>query len=509
VSGKTKLKRTTTKRTTQGQNPGYQPPLSPIRSKTLIQKQIYLSHTIMLNAAMNILTIVLVVLVGYRASSRRLVGRAGHHLAVVCVGVFLGLSWLCQAGDSMAPISGDAAEAGLDTSTNPPRLSGYQHTGLGGPTTVGAELQQAHERSIALTPVRPFDRLLQPWNDLKSAAHRDLGLTFGLHYTALYQGATSSLQGTNDAASGKLDLSAEWNLLRSPTHPGSLVGRGEWRPRLGTDIPPGALGSEIGAIGTTAYTFSDWGLGIPDLYWRQKFFTNRIELAFGQVDLTDYFDQWLFGNANNAFLNGSFQASPTIALPDQGLGAMVGALPLPQWYVMAGIGDANGEPNQVGFDTFFETAEYFTVIETGFIGSLEERSTKNVHATVWHSDAREAAQVPEGWGVSGSAQWLLGERWIPFLHAGYAHGGATPVKVSVSAGLGVTVRTHDAFGIGWGWNRPHDAGLRDQHDVELFYRFQMTPQFSISPDIQILFNPALNPDHDVIGVFGIRGRLEI
>jgi porin len=95
------------------------------------------------------------------------------------------------------------------------------------------------------------------------------------------------------------------------------------------------------------------------------------------------------------------------------------------------------------------------------------------------------------------------------VHGGYAHGGATPVEASVSAGLGVTVRSHDVLGMGWSWDRPYDAALRDQYSLELFYRLQVTQRFAMTPDVQIIFDPSLNPNHDVIGVFGIRGRWEL
>lgn len=30
-----------------------------------------------------------------------------------------------------------------------------------------------------------------------------------------------------------------------------------------------------------------------------------------------------------------------------------------------------------------------------------------------------------------------------------------------------------------------------------------------TPDVQVIFNPALDPDEDVIGIFGLRARIEL
>lgn len=55
--------------------------------------------------------------------------------------------------------------------------------------------------------------------------------------------------------------------------------------------------------------------------------------------------------------------------------------------------------------------------------------------------------------------------------------------------------------------RPRGPGsLRDQFTSELFYRFQMTDFLAITPDVQLIVDPALNPTVDAIAFFGIRVR---
>ena len=50
-------------------------------------------------------------------------------------------------------------------------------------------------------------------------------------------------------------------------------------------------------------------------------------------------------------------------------------------------------------------------------------------------------------------------------------------------------------------------GLDDQYSVELFYRLQLSQNFAITPDVQVIMEPALDPGEDVLGVFGMRARL--
>jgi porin len=64
-----------------------------------------------------------------------------------------------------------------------------------------------------------------------------------------------------------------------------------------------------------------------------------------------------------------------------------------------------------------------------------------------------------------------------------------------------------------GWGRPAEetfgAGLDDQYTAEVFYRMQLTPHITITPDIQLLVNPTLAPDQDRIWVVGLRARLAL
>jgi hypothetical protein len=45
--------------------------------------------------------------------------------------------------------------------------------------------------------------------------------------------------------------------------------------------------------------------------------------------------------------------------------------------------------------------------------------------------------------------------------------------------------------------------------MEFFYRSQFAQNLAITPSVQWLVNPTLNPEEEQIGVFGLRGRLTL
>ncbi len=103
---------------------------------------------------------------------------------------------------------------------------------------------------------------------------------------------------------------------------------------------------------------------------------------------------------------------------------------------------------------------------------------------------------------------------MPFVRAGYAKDGGALMQKSVSVGCAYQpVPKSDVLGVGFNWGEPNEdtfgSGLRDQYTAEVYYLGQLTPRFAITPDLQILVNPDLDPELDRTWVFGVRARLAL
>ena len=219
------------------------------------------------------------------------------------------------------------------------------HTRFGGPTSVGGTLDRDSEAKGAV----PFgERLLEPYFGFKKGIEKDYGLAFGLDYNALIQTATES-PGEDTAAGGVLRIFGRWTLIgRDSGNTGTFVYKVENRHRLGTDLPPQSLGSEIGYAGLTAVPFSDIRWALTNLYWDQQLFNKRVAFVAGVVDTTDYVDVYGLVDPWSDFSNLAFSTDPTIPAPNQGVGAAVRFLAADQFYVLGGIADANGDPTDPG-----------------------------------------------------------------------------------------------------------------------------------------------------------------
>jgi porin len=307
-----------------------------------------------------------------------------------------------------------------------------------------------------------------------------------------------------------------WELLgRDSDQSGGLVWKIEHRHRY-TDVAPGGFGFNLGSVGLIEPPFNNDEERLTNLYWRQSLYDGRFVIIAGLLDVTDYVDVFALGSPWLHFMNFAFSTgTTTIGLPnDAGLGIAAGAMITDQIYVVASLSDANADPTDPFADTFFSEHEHFKSLEIGWTTSQDRVYLDNAHVTLWHKDDQNDAAVPDGWGIAVSFSRYLWDRWMPFLRGGFAEDGGTLTKWSISSGVAYQpFPNRDLLGVGFNWGNPNGntfgPGLDSQYVLEAFYRFQLIDELAITPDVQLLIDPALKPDADVVWVFGLRGRLAL
>jgi len=355
---------------------------------------------------------------------------------------------------------------------------------LAGPEQVENRL---HIDSSQVTPMFPSD-FARGYFSWKERISENNGVTLGGDYSAVYMKASDS-PGAVDAFGGMYRFYGSWDVTNDGEgNSGALIWKVEHRHAYGSNLPPGSLGFEVGYLGLFEPPFSDQGLRLTNLYWRQRLKGGNLVLVGGFVDVTDYMDVYMLASPWTGYFNFAFSTgAATIPVPNEGLGMALGGYLNDNLYMVAGFADSNSDPAYPGdgFDTFFNDHEFFEHFEIGWNSTRETAFLNNVHLTLWHADEREAAATPDGWGAIVSFSRSVSEHWIPFVRAGYAKDGGS-LKPNEST---------------WG------PGLDDQHTLELFYRIQLWKEFAITPDIQYIRNPALNPAQDSLWVFGLRARL--
>jgi porin len=382
---------------------------------------------------------------------------------------------------------------------------------LAGPEQVENRL---HIDSNQVTPLRPSN-FLPGYFAWKERMVKDHGFAIGGDYSTAYLNTSESL-GADDAFSGMYRLFGAWEVTGDGQgNSGALIFKLEHRHAYGSNIPPGSLGFESGYLGLFLPPFSDQGTRLTNLYWRQRMKGGELVFVGGFVDVTDYVDIYMQASPWTGFFNFAFSTgSASMPVPNEGLGLGLGGYVNENLYLIAGFADLNSDPTDPldGFDTFFNDHEYFKHFEIGWNTTRETAFLNNVHLTLWHVDEMTAAGNPDGWGGNLSWSRALNEEWMGFIRAGYANDGGSLLETTVSTGLAwQSVSGGNQLGMAFNWGEPNEStwgpGLPSQKTLELFYRIQLFRELAITPDVQYIRDPALNPEVSSMWVLGLRARL--
>ncbi|MDA9982901.1 carbohydrate porin [Gammaproteobacteria bacterium] len=378
---------------------------------------------------------------------------------------------------------------------------------FGGPNSPEGQLEDNDRVTKPAFRFPAIDNFFGPWREWKRRLNEDDGFQITGHYATLAQKLDRSLTDEDTGSSGVFRITTKWTLIgRDTPNTGSIVLMVDNRHAF-RDLAPAGVASQAGYIGVTGTLFSDVDWVIPNLNWQQSLNDGDSGLLIGRYDPNDYMNILGYTNPWTTFQNVAILLEPSVAFPDSGWGAAAGHWFSDQWYALAGFNDANGKVTD-DLNFFDGGSEFFTWAHVGWSPSKDQRYFKNAHLMVWHVDDREDAGIPSAEGVAVAVNWTFDERWMPFVRAGWSEGAAPIYNKSATLGLiRQFVRRSDLVGLAVNWGRPPDGSLRDQTTIEAFWRFQFSQNLAITPSLQFLADPALNPDEDKVWVYSLRARL--
>jgi len=411
------------------------------------------------------------------------------------------------------------ADVSIATEQPVTHRSGYvDNPKIGGPSSVSSQLEEDDEVKVPVFNFPAADAFFKPWFDWKKQFHENTHVQLGSDYSALYQSASASLpNGEDTAASGVFRLFGKWVVTGYGTkNTGSLFVRVEYRHKLGTDIPPSKLGGifdnpGIGYQGITGTLYTDVGAVLTDFNWQQTFNDGASGFLVGRYDPNDYMNSGGFVNPWTTFSNAAILVDNSIALPDASWGIGGGSWlgEKQQWHFLAVANDANGLQADNSF--FGDGAEFFKFVEFGWSPARDQRYFKKISLTYWHVDERVNAGITQGDGFAFTANWTFDEKWMAFLRGGKGDGaeGNRLLEKNVTVGLISRFNKSDLLGFAYNVGEPTGPVSKNQQVSELFYRLQFSQSIAITPSVQLLINPANNPNEDQIWVTGIRARITL
>lgn len=271
--------------------------------------------------------------------------------------------------------------------------------------------------------------------------------------------------------------------------------------------------------------------------------SERFIVYGGKLNALDMFNQPFTGGARgvDGFWNGSMVFNPiftkTVPYSTYGFGAAVlrNLEPIFSFTVL----DANNTPTVTGFDTFFDNGVVLLPqinVPTTFFGLPGHQGLVGTWSSRRYLSTDRSAflNVLEGAPVSTLARdgaWSLAymfdqalvvspcdpkRMWGVFGNAGIADTNPSPVRWFANLGVGGSAlrgRPLDTFGMGYYYLGLNDSfknlipglPLRDEHGMEAFYNFALTPWFRVTPDVQFILPAQDRAQH--MWFFGLRAKV--
>jgi len=370
----------------------------------------------------------------------------------------------------------------------------------------------------ALVPIVPLEREVQGakyW----LAGH---GLRYSLQQTFTYAGMSDVATGDGDLGNYNLYFPLKWTVFeaRGAGTAGWLSAEIQYQTAIGSSGSQTAQ-SNLGTItNPTGIWFARSGFQVPELAWQQSFEAGHIVALAGVIDQSNYIDTNAYANSGRGqFLNSALINSMVLPLPAYNYGLNLQWQPHKDWYAILGYSVGNAAAGESP-DTNFSWESWTLEWEIGYAPS----DVFGLGPGVYRIQPFLARNGTVQGGLCFNFQQQLGKSspfgWFGRFGAGASHAsGAFNVEGGAKAQVGtgfvmqaplryagwVPQLSNDLLGAGFVWSQPSATSSTVYHNneyvLETFYTMQLSPMSQLQPDLQIVWNPAFNPDAGPAVVF--------
>lgn len=339
------------------------------------------------------------------------------------------------------------------------------------------------------------------------------GLKIVLGLTGILQGSSGAddLAGRDQTdASGSLDLEVQ-----------SVIGNHGTVFLLAESRQGTGLNDDIETFhGINADAVEDESaLKLTEAWYEHAFSDGHLLFTLGKVDLTNYFDSNAVANDEKLqFMSHGFVNNIAVEFPeDNGPGLRLAYLPAEHMEIGLGLGESDADFGDVTRGAFGILEFIYKHQWLDLEGSYRFYAwTNRSNHTEWE-DPLHDHEKNRGLGVSLDQAFNPG--FTGFLRAGLQDKSVSQVDLAVSLGFEwrgpLSGRDKDVLALAVGLARlsedyensaaPMDSG--DEQMVEVYYTFYVNDHLRISPDIQVIRNPAGLAGADTVTILGVRAQV--
>lgn len=243
---------------------------------------------------------------------------------------------------------------------------------------------------------------------------------------------------------------------------------------------------------------------------------NWLTFALGQFPLYNFDGTNYDSNQQVNFLNDSLAQNASASYSDAGLGGYIQITPNDEWNFTFGGQDAtNIEAPSIRFNHLDEN-HYTTFGYVAYTPTIKNWGDAEISLLVYNQPAvSEQPQTTNGWSLNLSQN--IGEKFSVFARVNGVSGSMEEIRQSwVLGGVynnPLDRNPLDQIGLAYAYNKIDEAAVGEpishkaEQIVEAYWAWGIGDLLTITPDIQLYINPALNQKSDYGVVTSLRATL--
>jgi carbohydrate-selective porin OprB len=273
-------------------------------------------------------------------------------------------------------------------------------------------------------------------------------------------------------------------------------------------------------------TAGDSRVNLVEVYYEHYLFDKKLTITFGKLDATAYLDDNSVANDEcSQFIGSTFKNSTVLEFPDDnGPGIRLAIIPIEWFELNIGALDDDADWEDI-VNTVFGFFQVNLKPNCLFDWELEG----NYRVYIWYDNAYHAELLnatkdrEPNYGAGLSFDQQLTSTIAVFIRFGWQDPKVSNIEYAWSTGAQITGgpwgRVDDTFGIAVGQNIPGDDYQEannpghDEGHVEVYYNIHINDYLSVSPDVQVIWNPngvkySSEGRNDTIIVSGLRAQVD-
>lgn len=349
----------------------------------------------------------------------------------------------------------------------------------------------------------PFDPLIDRYFEWKDEFKERTGFGYMLEDRLINQWGSGASIYDNE-----INAVARWDLVESQTFgTGAAMVWGQFAQSLGNDTAS-EFQADVGVLSPL-----NGGNGGPDksneilqmLVWEQIMLDERFRVQVGKLSSRTLVNLNRYADGDSLYffspMLGNNTVVPYTALLGSGAFAQWKE---PAWYASGMVRGADTEKG-ISFDAI-DDGDIQYVGEVALTPTVPGLGYGEYRLTVSFDEKTD--ERPDVFTVSASLDQDIGERVGGFFRVAYSDDTWRAFESRVAGGFQLKRPfgfRSDRTGIGAWYGNPTSDDLESEYGVEIFYRAQVQQFFQITPNLQLVADPALSND-SVEAVIGLRLR---